>query len=419
MPPKNRVIIDTDPGVDDVLALILALSSLPEELEVLLISVTYGNVPVKSCLKNVAALFHIIDLEIKWRKAQNKPIGFSSLLDRKPVVAIGADHPLEEEVLAADHFPDGPDGLHGVHDSLPHLAPTQMWDKVFQEGADGKPSLFSASKTPAHKEILRVLQENPTDTVTIAVLGPMTNIALAASEDPETFVKVKELVVMGGAIDVPGNITPVAEFNTYADPVAAAQVYALTSPSPQSTLPPSSLPAYPSKLPRRVELKLFPLDLTSPHRLSKSQFDERSQPLAESGSPLAQWMAHFMARTFEKINSFKPPGSTSEPALQLHDPMVLWYILTSENKGWKRSARGEDIRVEAVGQWSRGELITDKRGMAKLLDHDDDELTVDEVPGDTDGWFTPGKGNRVTRMLQSPGETLFAHVLLDAIFPRT
>uniref|UniRef100_A0A8H7K3N8 Inosine/uridine-preferring nucleoside hydrolase domain-containing protein n=1 Tax=Bionectria ochroleuca TaxID=29856 RepID=A0A8H7K3N8_BIOOC len=380
MPPKNRVIIDTDPGVDDVLALILALSSLPEELEVLLISVTYGNVPVKSCLKNVAALFHIIDLEIKWRKAQNKPIGFSSLLDRKPVVAIGADHPLEEEVLAADHF-HGPDGLHGVHDSLPHLAPTQMWDKVFQEGADGKPSLFSASKTPAHKEILRVLRENPTDTVTIAVLGPMTNIALAASEDPETFVKVKELVVMGGAIDVPGNITPVAEFNTYADPVAAAQVYALTSPSPQSTLPPSSLPAYPSKL-------------------LHSQFDERSQPLAESGSPLAQWMAHFMARTFEKINSFKPPGSTSEPALQLHDPMVLWYILTSENKGWKRSAR-------------------DKRGMANLLDHDDDELTVDEVPGDTDCWFTPGKGNRVTRMLQSPGETLFAHVLLDAIFPRT
>ncbi|CAG9986774.1 unnamed protein product [Clonostachys byssicola] len=418
MPPKNRVIIDTDPGVDDVLALILALSSLPEELEVLLISVTYGNVPVKSCLKNVAALFHIIDLEIKWREAQSKPVGFSSLLGRRPVVAIGADHPLEEEVLAADHF-HGADGLHGVHDSLPHLAPAQMWDKVFQEGADETSSLFSASKVPAHKEILRILRENPPDTITIAVLGPMTNIALAASEDPETFVKVKELVVMGGAVDVPGNITPVAEFNTYADPIAAARVYALTSPSPQSTLPPSSLPAYPPKLPRRVQLKLFPLDLTSPHRLSKSQFNERSKPLAEGGSPLAQWTTHFMSRTFEKINSMKPPGSTSDPALQLHDPMVLWYILTPEDKGWKHSARGEDIRVEAVGQWSRGELITDKRGMAKPLDHDDDELTLDEVPGDTDGWFTPGKGNRVTRMLQSPGETRFAHVLLDAIFPRT
>ncbi|KAK2616457.1 hypothetical protein QQS21_000699 [Conoideocrella luteorostrata] len=416
MAHKNRIIIDTDPGVDDVLALLLAFSASSEEIEVALISVTFGNVPVKSCLKNVLGLFRVIDAEIRWRTAQGRPTGFSSLLASKPAIAQGANHPLEEEVLAADHF-HGEDGLHGVHEAVPHLSPADTWLEDFQMGLNNTSELFSVSKAPAHREILRVLRENPAGTITIAAVGPLTNIALAASEEPDTFLKVKELVVMGGAVGVPGNITPVAEFNTYADAVAAARVYALTSPNPQSTLPPSSLPAYPPKLLRKLELKLFPLDLTSPHRLSRPLYEERARPLVEAKSPLAQWMAHFMSRTFDKINSLKPTGNTSEPSLQLHDPLVLWYILTSEDNRWQHTARGEDLRVEASGQWSRGLLISDARGMKKEFDQDDDELVLDELPGDKDGWFTPGRGNRVTRMLGSPGEALFEKVLLDSIFP--
>ncbi|KAI1326272.1 Inosine/uridine-preferring nucleoside hydrolase domain-containing protein [Xylariaceae sp. FL0255] len=420
MAPKRRLIIDTDPGGDDILAMLLALSASPQDLEVMMISVTYGNVPLDGCLKNVVGLFKVLDLEMEWRKAQGKTLGFEGLRTFRPIVAVGPDHPLEDELLVADGF-HGEDGLHGIHQALPHLSPEETWEALFKDGIpkpEEEPSYykyFKPSKTPAHKEILRILKEEPADTVSICALGPLTNLALAASEDPETFLRVKEIAVMGGAVEVPGNVTPSAEFNTFADAVATARVFALTSPTPSSTMPPipkekSTLPPYPEKLSKPLNLSLFPLDITEPHLLNLDLFTERITAQLSVKSPLGIWVNHYMSGIFRQIISIV--GDAVEPGLSLHDPLTVWYMLTGEDPAWKLAADApEDIRIETSGQWTHGMHVKDRRGRLKA-----DGMAREEVVGDHDGWLSFKRGNRINRYVSSLGYDAFAPFLLDQIF---
>ena len=233
-------------------------------------------------------------------------------------------------------------------------------------------------------------------------------------------MKAKEVIVMGGSIDEPGNITPVGEFNCIADALAAARVYALTSPNPSSTMPPviepSTLPPYPEKGEvgdRRLNVTMFPLDITSPHTLRRDEAEAKTKPLIGKDSPLAEWVGAFLSATFQKTESLHHGQEGGSTSMQLHDVVCIWYALTSSTRpeSWQMK-RGEDIRVETQGQWTRGMCVVDRRDR-KMLDNDDGES---QDSGDTGGWLSILRGNRVNRCVGTPGTRALAPLLLDTIF---
>ncbi|KAI2790954.1 hypothetical protein POX_c03807 [Penicillium oxalicum] len=421
---RTKIILDTDPGIDDILALLLALSAKPEELELLLISLTFGNIEVKSCLRNVVSMFHILEREMQWRRQNGRPEGYGVLHASRPIIAVGAEDPLEDQKLLADYF-HGMDGLGDIHTTHPHLTPSQAWEHLFdpasdlegieavETGASHGDRLFTPSKLPAHKEILRALRENEPDTVTLVAVGPLTNLALAAAEDPEAFLRVKEVVVMGGAVNMPGNVTPVGEFNAYADAFAAARVFALTSPNPNTTLPPSKtsqLQPYPAQLSRQLTLRLFPLDITLRHNLSRGEFRAAVLPLVEAGSPLAEWVSAFMAHTFKTLEKLHPGHVGDDASLSMHDPVCVWYALTSDDPLWVPSTTSpEDIRIETTGQWTRGMCVVDRRNRHPIE-------SEEASSSDHGFWLSKRAGNRIIRMDGSPVEASFGTVIIDKLF---
>jgi inosine-uridine nucleoside N-ribohydrolase len=176
----QRVIIDTDPGVDDAMAILLALNS--PELKVEALTVVPGNVEAAQGLENALKLV--------------------SLAGRCDVpVAGGAQHPLNQKLITAQ-FWHGRNGLAGV--DLP--APTCKPDARFG------PDL-----------IIELVHKYPHQ-ITLIPVGPLTNIALAVSKDPGIASLVKDIVIMGGSI-TGGNVDGAAEANIYNDPEAAQIVF--------------------------------------------------------------------------------------------------------------------------------------------------------------------------------------------------
>jgi purine nucleosidase len=181
---KRDLIIDTDPGADDVVALLLALAS-PQELNVLAITTVAGNVRIDKTSRNAR-------LAREWAGREEVP------------VYAGAGRPLVRTPIYAENI-HGKEGLPGVDVHEPK--------KALAEGN-------------AVQYLVETLKKAAPHSITIAMLGPQTNLALALVQAPEITQGIKEVVVMGGAHFNGGNITPVAEFNLFADPDAAKVVLA-------------------------------------------------------------------------------------------------------------------------------------------------------------------------------------------------
>jgi purine nucleosidase len=178
----QAIIIDTDPGQDDAIALLLAAAS--PELELLGVTTVAGNVPLALTTLNA-------------RKVME-------LAGRTDVpICAGADRPLDVPLVTAEHV-HGDTGLNGVE--LPD--PTLALD-------------------PRHAVdfIVQTLREREAGTVTLCPLGPLTNIALALRQAPDIAPRIRRIVLMGGGCFEGGNVTPAAEFNIYVDPQAAHEVF--------------------------------------------------------------------------------------------------------------------------------------------------------------------------------------------------
>ena len=179
----RKIIIDTDPGQDDAVAILLALAS-PEDFDVLGVVAVAGNVGLHHNATNARKVVEL---------AGRKDI---------PVYA-GCARPMRRTLVTAEHV-HGETGLNG-----PDLPPPSV-DLQPLHGVD---------------YIIETLMEAEPGTITLCTLGPLTNIGMALVKEPKIAGRVAEIVLMGGAYFEVGNITPAAEFNIYVDPEAADIVF--------------------------------------------------------------------------------------------------------------------------------------------------------------------------------------------------
>ena len=187
----RRVIIDSDPGIDDALALILALQS--SRLQIEGITLVAGNVALDHCATNIFQILKSVHLEAP------------------PPVARGCSKPLRRALTTASHV-HGTDGL-GDISSIKESDGTYRYPLPQEKAIESHASDFIAN----------LLRKNPNE-ITIVALGPLTNIATAIQQDPEAMRQVHEIIVMGGSLNGKGNVTAVAEFNFFVDPDAAQVV---------------------------------------------------------------------------------------------------------------------------------------------------------------------------------------------------
>jgi purine nucleosidase len=275
------IIIDCDPGQDDAIMLLMALAS-PEELKILGITAVAGNVPLALTERNARL---ICDL------AQRSDVG----------VYAGCSHPMQRRLVTAEEV-HGKTGIDGIEITEPRLPPGARHAVDF---------------------IVESLSEADDDSITLLPIGPLTNIATALTKAPGIAAKIKEIVLMGGAMREGGNVTPSAEFNIYVDPHAADIVFRCGRPIVA------------------MGLDVTHQVLTTPARLGR---------IRALGNPVAE-AAHNMLAYFDRHDVHKY-GSDGAP---LHDPCTTAYLLKPE----LFKARRCNLQVETESELTMGHTAVD------------------------------------------------------------
>jgi inosine-uridine nucleoside N-ribohydrolase len=248
--------VDCDVGVDDALALILAFHS--SELDVKAVTGVNGNVPLEQVFENIQKVLSLIQPK------------------NKPLIAKGADQPLKGKPIYA-HSVHGKDGLGGA--------------KIDRK--EGK-EWWQSYAGPADELITKMARQYP-DEMTLIAIGPLTNLALAIQKDPGGMRKLKEIVIMGGAVRTGGNITSHAEFNIFSDPLAANIVFG-----------------------SQLLITLVPLDVTHQVSLTPEWMEQRVTPINNSFSKFA-----IEATGYEStLHQFR-----NKELIHLHDPLAVGIVI--------------------------------------------------------------------------------------------
>lgn len=281
--PSSRrpVILDADPGVDDALAIMLALGS--PELNVLGICTVSGNVPLDTGTGNALKVLALLGR------------------DEVPVYP-GAGRPLRKEAVYATE-------VHGT-------------------GGLGDSALPLPDRSPAGDAvsfIVETLSARPGE-VTLIAFGPLTNLALAEEKAPGVLKHALEVCVMGGAVDEPGNVTPAAEFNFFADPDAARHVVR-----------------------SGASITLAPLDVT--HRVALAASHLAGMPV----TPAARFVREAVRPAMELARRLQ-----AGRRFFLHDPLAVG--LAIEPSLFRFESVYADVETE--GDLTAGQVVADRRAFA-------------------------------------------------------
>ena len=287
--PRSRpVVIDTDPGVDDALAILLALQS--PELQVELMTTVAGNAGLQAVTDNARRLFTLLYPQAP------------------PRLVRGAARPLRGRLNTA---PDvhGDDGLAGL---------SRLLDRAGRPLFPAPAPLIPDDEDAARAIVAKAREHG--ERLAIVALGPLTNLARTLDVDAAAMRRVGRLIVMGGAIETPGNVTAAAEFNFHVDPVAADRV--LTS---------------------GMRITLVPLDVTRRVRLPWSLV---SNALRGNRSRFARALRHITR-----------PLATRDLGMPLHDPLAMALAIDPRLV----RTRAHPVRVETGGVHTIGMSIADRR----------------------------------------------------------